>query len=62
MNRPAINFVEEKEVAKPKGFLELRREKRLSKKRQADDYSNVKEMDSTDVTGHEDISAMKARN
>jgi hypothetical protein len=48
-NKPAIHFLEENEVSKPKGFLELQREKNSKKQKEA---AISKEIQETDVTAN----------
>ena len=58
-NRPVINFVEENEVESPKGFLEVQREKKKMNKRKG--HALMKELQDTDVTGNEEVGAIKSK-
>lgn len=64
-NKPLIRIVEEKQIIKPKNFLEIQRQKRKNKNK--GDTSRIKEMQSTDITAevienihNDDIGAIKA--
>lgn len=58
-NRPVINFIQEKQVQKLKGFLEIQREKR--KYQTVDESNKSKDVPDTDVTANEEINAVKSK-